>query len=88
MERHDHGRHALRVIQLALAVLTLTAFLLSTSRVEGYRRIGPLIGLPAQALWIASVDWSAQWGIGLVTLVYTARYIHLAWRAWGPASRR
>lgn len=88
MERLDHGRDALRVIQLALAVLTLTAFLLSTSRHERFRRIAPLIGLPAQIPWIASVDWSAQWGIGLVTLVYTARYLHLAWRSWGPTSRR
>lgn len=74
--------------QLALAVLTLAAFLLSTSRLGRYRRIGPLIGLPAQVLWIVSVDWITQWGIGLVILVYTARYLHLAWRSWGPASRR
>jgi len=74
--------------QLSLAVLTLTAFVLSTSRLERNRRLGPLVGFPAQAFWIASIDWSAQWGIGLVTLVYTARYVHLAWRGWGPASRR
>lgn len=76
------------MIQLALAALTLTAFILSTSRHERHRRIGPLVGLPAQALWIHSVDWSAQWGIGLVTLVYLVRYVHLAWASWGPTSRR
>ena len=88
MERDDHRRDALRMTQFLLAALTLAAFILSTSRHERYRRIAPLIGLPAQIPWIASVNWTEQWGIGLVTLVYTARYVHLAWRSWGPASRR
>lgn len=74
--------------QLLLAVLTLTAFVLSTSRLERNRRIGPLVGLPAQALWINSVDWSAQWGIGLVTVVYLVRYLQLAYVAWIRPARR
>lgn len=88
MERPHHDRDAPRVIQLLLASLTLTAFVLSTSRVEAYRRIGPLVGLPAQALWIISIDWPAQWGIGLVTLVYLARYLQLAYVAWIRPARR
>lgn len=82
MERHDHGRDALRVIQFLLAVLSLIAFWCSTSSNRQAQRLGPLVGLPAQAFWIQSVDWSAQWGALVVCIVYTGRYIQLAWLAW------
>jgi len=75
------------MIQALLALLTLTAFVLATSPLERRRRIAPLVGLPAQALWAISIDWRTQWGIALVVAVYLARYAHLAWRAWGPPSR-
>lgn len=76
------------MIQALLAILTLGAFVLATSPLERRRRIAPLVGIPAQALWAISIDWSAQWGIALVVAVYLGRYIQLAWRAWSPASRR
>jgi len=67
------------MMQFILLVLTLSAFLLSTARNSRLRICGPIIGIPAQFFWIASVNWEAQWGIGIVTVVYLLRYIHLAW---------
>lgn len=74
--------------QGALLALTATAFFLSTSSQASTRRWGPLVGIPAQSLWVTSVDWSSQWGIGAVTVLYLARYLHLTWTSWGPTSRR
>lgn len=64
--------------QLALLVLTAAAFLMTTSTDPLQRVLGPCIGIAAQALWILSIHWRTQWGIGIVTLVYLGRYIQLA----------
>lgn len=80
MDRVGPDGDAHRMTQGLLALLTLGAFMLATSPAERLRRIAPLIGIPAQALWAISIDWTTQWGIGLVILVYTARYAQMAIR--------
>lgn len=70
------------MIQAALLALTATAFLLTTSPAPRARLWGPLVGIAAQVTWVVSVNWSSQWGIGAVTVVYLCRYAQLAWRSW------
>lgn len=80
MDRLGPDGDAHRMTQGLLAALTLTAFVLATSAHPRLRRIAPWVGLPAQLLWAMAIDWTSQWGIGLVVLVYTARYAQLALR--------
>jgi hypothetical protein len=76
------------MIQALLALLTLGAFVLATSPAQRLRSIAPLVGIPAQVLWAISINWTAQWGIALVVVVYLGRYIQLGWMAWRPRPRR
>lgn len=70
------------MIQAALLALTATAFLLTTSPAPRARLRGALVGIAAQGTWVVSVNWSSQWGIGAVTVIYLGRYVHLAWTGW------
>lgn len=70
------------MIQAALLALTAAAFLLTTSPTPRARLWGPLVGIAAQFTWVVSVNWSTQWGIGTVTMVYLGRYAQLAQKNW------
>ena len=69
--------------QIPLAVLSLTAIILTTSRGARARRWGPVVGLLSQPLWIYAT-WNApgQGGMLLVSWVYVAVWIRAIRNNW------
>jgi len=75
------------IIQILIAVMSLTATYLSLHRLESRRRYACLFGIAVQPLWLISTVGAHQWGMVVLTFVYGALYVCNAWRYWGPKAR-
>lgn len=68
------------IAQTAIAILSLTAVCLSQSRSIELQRYACLFGLASQPFWLYSTLIAGQWGMLILSALYTA--------VWGNAVRR
>lgn len=68
--------------QIPLAVFSLAATACFNSSNAGVRRWGPLLGLAAQPFWFYAAIVADQWGMVLLSVVYTLLYVRGAWNNW------
>lgn len=68
--------------QVGIACTGAVAVFLTQSRNERWRRFACLFGLAGQPFWLYAA-WSAeQWGILLVSVLYTGAWAHGLWWQW------
>lgn len=68
--------------QIGIALLGVTAILLTQSRSEKARRWACIVGLAAQPFWFWATYSAAQWGIFAMTFLYTASWGKGLWTHW------
>lgn len=68
--------------QVFLAILSLTAVLCTQDRNATVRKWGPVFGLCSQPFWLYAAWTSQQWGIFVISFVYTAIWCMGVWRQW------
>lgn len=68
--------------QIGIALTGVTAIFLSQSKHEYLRRYACLFGIAGQPFWIYAA-WSAeQWGILVLTALYTLAWAKGVWTHW------
>lgn len=67
------------IAQTAIAILSLTAVCLSQSRSIELQRRACLFGLASQPFWLYSTFAAGQWGMFVLSILYTV--------VWGNAVR-
>lgn len=70
------------ITQIGIALFGLIALALAQSQSAARRRYAPIFGLAAQPFWVASALVSEQWGILILTLLYSAIWLRWAWTQW------
>lgn len=73
--------------QLVIAVCGIGSVMLSQSRSAQRRRFACLVGIVAQPFWMFATWTAGQWGLLLLTLVYTAAWAKGIWVHWVVPSR-
>lgn len=63
------------MVQAIIALTGVVAIWLSQSSDARHQRIAPFFGLAGQPFWIYVAVTSEQWGITLVTLLYTVAWL-------------
>jgi hypothetical protein len=68
--------------QIGIALTGVTAILLSQSKHERLRRYACLFGIAGQPFWIWSAIKAAQWGVLVLTALYTIAWAKGVWTYW------
>jgi len=68
--------------QIAIAILGAAAIWLSQDARPGVRRWACIIGLVGQPLWIAATWRAGQWGMLVLSVVYTCAWVRGIWAHW------
>lgn len=68
--------------QVAIGLLGVASVMLVTSKDESLRRIAAPIALMAEPFWFYTAYVNDQWGILLLTLIYTVRWGQVFIRDW------
>ena len=68
------------VSQVVIGGLGLATIFLVTSQEEAVRRLAPPLGLLAQPFWYWTSYSNEQWGILVLSLLYTFRWAQIAHR--------
>lgn len=63
-------------VQIPLAVFSLIATWCFTSKDARVKKWGPLFGLAAQPFWFYAAYVAGQWGMVLLSVVYTSLYVN------------
>ncbi|MCL5991388.1 MAG: hypothetical protein M1419_04730 [Bacteroidetes bacterium] len=69
------------IIQIIIFITSASAIWL-VSRKEDWRRWGYIIGLIGQPFWLYSTFVNEQWGIFLLTFVFTYSWGQGVWNYW------
>jgi nicotinamide riboside transporter PnuC len=68
--------------QWGIALFGVIAITLSQDRNPERQRYACLFGLAGQPFWFYAAWTSQQWGIGLLTLLYTLAWSRGVWTQW------
>ena len=68
--------------QVAIGLLGVASMMLVTSKEEALRRIAAPIALLAEPFWFYTAYVNEQWGILLLTFIYTVRWGQVFYRDW------
>lgn len=68
--------------QWGIALFGVLAVVLTQDPQPARRRYACLFGLASQPFWFYAAWKSGQWGIGVVTLLYTLAWGRGAWLLW------
>jgi hypothetical protein len=68
--------------QLVIAVCGIGSVMLSQSRSASRRRYACLVGIVAQPFWMFTTATAGQWGLLVLTFVYTAAWGKGIWTHW------
>ncbi|CAB4223404.1 hypothetical protein UFOVP1670_41 [uncultured Caudovirales phage] len=68
--------------QVAIGVCGITSVWLSQDRRPGVRRWACIFGIMAQPFWVYATLQAEQWGILILTLVYTVGWARGIWNHW------
>jgi hypothetical protein len=63
------------VIQGMIVIFGILTILFAMSGKQGLRQYAPLVALLGQPFWIASISPLEQWGMMIVTVLYTVVYV-------------
>lgn len=69
-------------VQIPLAVFSLLATWCFTSKDARVKKWGPLFGLAAQPFWFYAAFAAGQWGMALLSVVYTSLYLRGVWSSY------
>jgi len=69
--------------QLGIAMFGITAVWLSQDKSERYRKWAPLFGLLSQPFWFYTAWINQQWGVFLLSVVYTVCWLRGVRTYWG-----
>ncbi len=70
------------IAQIIIAVCGVASVWLSQSKTRHWQRWACIFGLVAQPAWFVSAYAAEQYGIMLLTFVYTAGWIRGVWNFW------
>ncbi|MGC4075450.1 MAG: hypothetical protein QM702_00130 [Rubrivivax sp.] len=70
------------LLQVALAVFGIGAYLMAFSRHARMRRWSPAVGLVGQPFWLAFAIGVRAWGLVLIVVAYSVGYAWVLYRAW------
>lgn len=70
------------IIQIAIAIMGVTAIWLTQSSSQHVRRYACLFGLGGQPFWFASAVTAEQWGIVVLCCFYTVAWARGVWSNW------
>jgi len=68
--------------QVLIGGLGIASVMLVTSKDEGLRRLAAPLALLAEPFWFYTAYINEQWGILLLTLIYTFRWTQVFIRDW------
>lgn len=68
--------------QWGIALFGVSAIALTQDPNPARQRFACLFGLAGQPFWFYAAWQSEQWGIGLLTLLYTLAWSRGVWRQW------
>lgn len=68
--------------QIGIALTGVTAIFLSQSKRDSLRRYACLFGIAGQPFWIWSAMKADQWGVLVLTALYTLAWAKGVWTNW------
>lgn len=68
--------------QIFIAIFGVTAVALSQSKLKARRRWACIFGLIGQPFWFYAAWQGQQWGIFVLSFIYTASWLHGLWNYW------
>lgn len=68
--------------QWGIALFGVVAIALTQDPNRGRQRYACLFGLAGQPFWLYAAWHSQQWGIGIVTVLYTLAWSRGVWTQW------